>query len=317
MIAPNDAGSCDYLRPPWDARRLWNLWDMLDKYAWYFFVFSQLLGRLNIELGLPPPVFSPPSSFPSGGIGNPVLSGFNALGGGIGVPLQVSQPNISDSQKLSLVKILELIDDISKKIDVKLSNDIKRVIDYVNLPLATREKVIFYIENITNRSMDELRDQQFLHIKLARVPYYRSLEVLDGPLTKKFPRAIDDLYHAGSCYAVEQHTACVFHLMRVMEHCVQRFGKKLRAPIDVKNETWYQIMDHVHTAIKAMPSGKKSTQAETKKKERYALAAARLDHVRIVWRNPVMHPKESYDEKEAVEVLRGVNAFLESIVKLV
>ena len=47
------------------------------------------------------------------------------------------------------------------------------------------------------------------------------------------------------------------------------------------------------------------------------MAAGRLDHVRIVWRNDVMHPKATYDESEAREVLNAVEAFLNSVVGLV
>lgn len=250
-----------------NSRRLWSLWEMLDKYAWFFFVFSHLLERLNREIGLPPPVLPPPPHFKSG-IGN-ALVGLNTLGS-LGRSLQLPLPpppqsnDINEDQQSRLIGILKLIDEISKKIDVKISKDIKRATDYVKLPFATRDKVVFHIENITDRSMDELNEQQFLHVKLHKVPYYRSLEVLDGPLAKKFPRRIvEDLYHAGSCYAVEQHTACVFHLMRVMEHCVQRFGKKLKVNIDAKNEPWAKIMDHVNPAVRALPGGKIQLPSKT------------------------------------------------------
>jgi hypothetical protein len=61
----------------------------------------------------------------------------------------------------------------------------------------------------------------------------------------------------------------------------------------------------------------KATAAQKTRRQQMALAASRLDHVRIAWRNDVMHPKAKYDEKEAGEVLTNVRVFLESIVKLV
>src|ERR1700730_2362874 len=123
---------CDAL--PWECSpyRLWSLWEMLDKYAWFFFVFAHLLETLNRELGLPSPAFA-------SGIGNS-LAGLNALGGGIATPLRLPLPqppqsdDINDDQRFRLIAILNLIDEISKKIDVTISNDIKRVSDYVKLP---------------------------------------------------------------------------------------------------------------------------------------------------------------------------------------
>jgi hypothetical protein len=106
--------------------------------------------------------------------------------------------------------------------------------------------------------------------------------------------------------------------MRVMEHCVQRFGRKLSVTtIDVSRETWHQIMLHVHKQVELLPGGVKATVAQNRRKQRFAVAASRLDHVRIAWRNDVMHPKATYDEKEALDVLTSVRAFLENIVTLV
>jgi hypothetical protein len=75
-------------------------------------------------------------------------------------------------------------------------------------------------------------------------------------------------------------------------------------------------MDHVNNAIKALPGGAKATSAQKKRKQALSMAAGRLDHVRIVQRNDVMHPKATYDEAQALEVLEGVRAFLISFVDL-
>jgi hypothetical protein len=76
-------------------------------------------------------------------------------------------------------------------------------------------------------------------------------------------------------------------------------------------------MLHVHKHVELLPGGAKATKAQNKRKQQFSLAASRLDAVRIAWRNDVMHPKATYDEKEALEVLTSVRAFLESVVKLV
>jgi hypothetical protein len=101
-----------------------------------------------------------------------------------------------------------------------------------------------------------------------------------------------------------------------MEYCVQRLGTKLRLKL-TQSLSWGQIMDRVNDAVKALPGGSKATSAQKKRKQALALAAGRLDHVRIVWRNDVMHPKATYDEAEALEVLESVRAFMISFVALV
>jgi hypothetical protein len=200
---------------------------------------------------------------------------------------------------------------------IGVGNDIGRAIKHINGAFPSRREVRFHIQHITERIIDDMDEQYFLHVKSDRVRYYNEPALFGGSVERKFSGVAEDISNAGRCFALAQYTASVFHLMRVMEHCVQRFGKKLKVSIDVKNETWYQIMDHVNNAIGALPSGKKATASQNKKRQDYAMAAGRLDHVRIVWRNRVMHPKDSYDEHQSLEVIESVRTFLESITQLV
>jgi hypothetical protein len=255
---------------------------MLDRFAWYFFILAQLLERLHHELGVSLAVSFPPTS------GNAsVINALGALPGGaasLGIVSQLPRPaptptnTLSDAQKTRLIGLLDLVEQLCTQISVtRISNDVNRAKDYMQRAYPERERVIFYIENISNRVIDEIKEEKFLHIENYKLRHYQNIELVDNTIGKKLPNAAQDLYHAGSCFALEQYTACVFHLMRVMEYCVQRLGKKLRMPIDVSKETWAQIMDHVNNAIKAMRGGKGATAPRNRKKQRYSLAASRLD----------------------------------------
>jgi len=229
---------------------------------------------------------------------------------------------LTEEERGDCAMYLDFVDGSLKEIDIdSISPEITRSKN--GLQFGLRDKVRWQIENITNRIMDELKDHSFLHIKTERVAFYDQPELFGPDVGKKFGKINNEITNAGTCFALEQYTPCVFHLMRVMEECVQRFGARLKAPIDVKNESWANIMDHVNRAIEKMPGGPKAahgakaTARQKARRQRMALAASRLDHVRIVWRNDVMHPKATYDETEALNVLTSVQAFLESIVKLV
>ena len=165
--------------------------------------------------------------------------------------------------------------------------------------------------------VEEIEADRFLHVPRHQVGYYRVKNLFGLDVGEVFPRAAEDIFNAGTCYALGMNTACVFHLMRVMEHCVQRFGKKLKVSINPNQEPWHQIMLHVHKQIGVLPGGVRATKAQNARKHKYATAASRLDHVRIAWRNEVMHPKTTYDEAEALELLISVKAFVSSIVHLV
>jgi len=294
-----------------ESRRLWSLWDMLGKYVRDFFMLSDLLLRVHRELGLPPPLVFAQSEF--GGLNHAA-----ALANPQSTALALSPPNtLAEDERASIGRILSLLDSSCKDIQIEISNDITRAKLALGRPYIDRNRIQFHIEHITERIVDELDKQSFLHVLADHVAYYRKQDLFGTVIGKKFPKAVEDLSNAGTSYALELNTACVFHLMRVMEHCVQRFGVRLKVSIDVKNETWYQIMEHVNSQIKALPGGAKSSRAQNVKKQKFSLAASRLDHVRIVWRNDVMHPKATYDAHEAFDVLMSVKAFLESIVTLV
>jgi hypothetical protein len=154
-----------------------------------------------------------------------------------------------------------------------------------------------------SRLQDEIKSQYFFHLDQKDVPFY----VGEGLVAEKFGWAIEDMSEAGKCLALQRSTACIFHLMRVLERAVQAFGKKLKVKIDVHAETWHQIMLHVNKEVQALPS---KTAAQRKKKSGYAEAAAHLQSVRIAWRNEVMHPKQTYTRDEAYEVFNATKTFM-------
>lgn len=140
---------------------------------------------------------------------------------------------------------------------------------------------------------------------------FLGLQIID-----KFPSLAEDADEAGNCFAVGRYTACVFHLMRIVETLVQELGIKTQAKnktgelIDVKNEDWYQIEKAIHKAVN-LENMPKSEEKETLGKVLQA-----LNTVRIGWRNPTMHPKQTYTENEARFLLNAVKSFAELLIFL-
>jgi hypothetical protein len=146
------------------------------------------------------------------------------------------------------------------------------------------------------------------------VPFYVTTAPFGDRVALKFPKAIEDIDEAGKCLALQRSTACVFHLMRVMELGVQRLGVKLKVAINTEIESWAKIIDHIDKAIKVLPA---ATQKEKARKAKYAEASAHLNIVRLAWRNEVMHPKQTYDRQQAWEVYNATKTFMASLAELV
>jgi len=94
-----------------------------------------------------------------------------------------------------------------------------------------------------------------------------------------------------------------------MEHGLQKFGKKLGIQ-NVEQIVWQNILDQVGAAIKAMP-------IRSPKTRKYAEIAGHLYHVKLAWRNEVMHPKVTYTEEEAENLLGQVALFMQSLAAIV
>jgi hypothetical protein len=146
------------------------------------------------------------------------------------------------------------------------------------------------------------------------VPFYVENKPFGERVAKRFQLANEDISEAGKCLALQRPTACVFHLMRVMERGVQAFGKKMKININPATETWYQIMEHVGKGIKTVEV---DTPRHKAKKAKYAIVAAHLDHVRIAWRNDVMHPKQTYTRQEAFDLFNAVRAFMGDLAETI
>jgi len=170
------------------------------------------------------------------------------------------------------------------------------------------------VEELAGRIRDELHKRIFFMIPLPREQFYNPENSIMGKgIIDKFPKLAYDIAEAGNCYALGRYTSCVFHLMRVMESLVQKLGSRLKITINPKDETWFQIIVHVNKAIDKFPD-KDTRQRE--RKARHKAISASLDAVRIAWRNKVMHPKETYTEEEALNLIHTVRIFISALLEI-
>jgi|GEM_PF-5234153 hypothetical protein len=162
---------------------------------------------------------------------------------------------------------------------------------------------------LNSRVYDEIRRRVFLLLLERQSEYYSAIRLFGKEIYVKFPELASDIDEAGKCFGLERYTACVFHLMRVMERTIQRFGKRLhcKLPSNLKDARWYEIQKAIKDVIDKLPY---STTREKNRKDKYYAMYAHLDSVRSAWRNKVMHPKEAYAQDDALRILQAVQSFL-------
>lgn len=270
---------------PWDAHRLWSLWDMLEPYVLFFFFLAQNLSTSQALFR-----FGQLYSERKPGTKNP----YDAI---VGTGLTDDIDGV-----LRVIDHLELL---------SVADQLKRISKLVagppNPTALTRE-----IDDLMKRLADELQRRKFLYVEKDLVQYYDGAAGLFGKVEKKFPKAVGDLNEAGKCLAVGQSTACVFHLSRAMEVAVRRLGKRLNIKI-TPQITWRVITGAMHDKIKEKPE---KTESQNRKKNDWEAASTNLHQVGSVWRNKTMHPAALYTQSQALDVFDATRVFMTELCDL-
>jgi hypothetical protein len=112
--------------------------------------------------------------------------------------------------------------------------------------------------------------------------------------------------------ALQQPTACVFHLMRAVEIAVRQLSMRLNVTITPQS-TWRQMTGQMDPKIRSMPT---ATESQKRKKNNWEAASMNLHHVGSVWRNNTMHPAASYTQGEARDVFTATRVFMNGLCDL-
>lgn len=182
---------------------------------------------------------------------------------------------------------------------------------YVNVTL---EKLSWELESLRESVEHGLAQKVFMYLPAKQAEYYDKVDLFGDKVSAKFYSADDDIREAGNCYASGIYTACVFHLMRVLEHGLRALAKRLKVtfpknpktPVDLK--TWGEIIGAIEVAIRNLPTPK--TLKESATSEFYNTAAAQFRFFKDAWRNNVMHTRTTYDEHQAMSVMVHVREFM-------
>src|SRR5215469_11912406 len=210
-------------------------------YAYHYFMLAQLIAKLHDE-GL--------HQTHSTSVGTE--ASLNRTDDSI-LTVSDKSNNIMDDERIRLITLLQTIDQISKEVNISVSKEINSIVDHINLPYAPRGRTISCIQEISNHIIYKINEQCILQIETSKIIYFNNINLYSHAIQIKFPKIMEELKNAGSCYAVGLYTASIFYLMTVMEHCLRRFGHKLRPTTTVWSVRWSQIMLHARKRVELLP----------------------------------------------------------------
>ena len=175
------------------------------------------------------------------------------------------------------------------------------------------------LDELMHDLVAELAEPMFLHIGPERRPLYEQTEPLFGSVVEtKFADASQDIASAGRCLALDEWTACVFHLMRVLEHGLRLMAQRFGVPFQV--DSWHKVIKEIEDGITALRNTNKPgglTQRDREEITHYSDAASQFRHFKDAWRNHVSHARATYDEREAQKVWDHTKEFMTTLAVFV
>jgi hypothetical protein len=155
----------------------------------------------------------------------------------------------------------------------------------------------------------ELEGRKFLQVQREDL-YSPEWPSFDINVHTRFPTITEEISEAGKCLALRRSTACVMHLMRILEVGLHSLADEMNVPFENKN--WGTIIDQVEKRIREMSSA--THGADWKKDQQfYSEAAAHFRILKDAWRNHAMHVHERYSEERAEAIFNSVRAFMQHL----
>jgi len=229
--------------------------------------------------------------------------------------LQNAESVIDEENRLDLLRRLNLAKDYSVQLSLPVTGKlIERLINQAQQQGCKFGEFVSEFNELLHRFTDELEDRLLFHIPSEHQKYFTESQKLMGDeVIAKFPSAIFDIEEAGKCLAITRETACVFHLMRIMEAglrylCVEAASFGISIPDPDSNRSWSGWLDPIE---KELRKDRKLKTAEWNAIEpAYAQVAAHLRTVSTAWRNPTMHVGTKYTPEEAEDIFNATRGFM-------
>jgi hypothetical protein len=209
----------------------------------------------------------------------------------------------AECEKLDLISTTGLVTHIESEVHLKGKN-------YTYVDLSN------HLDTLRFSFVAELRKNSCFRIATEKDKFFERDDLFGPEVSKVFSSCVGEIQNAGTCYALEQNDACVFHCMRVLELALRILAKELgvtfSGTLDLQN--WQNIIENVESEIKNLEKLPKSRyKSETLKI--FSGAAMQFRWVKEAWRNHVMHGRDCYDEGKAHSILDHVKELMQALAE--
>lgn len=191
-------------------------------------------------------------------------------------------------------------------------NDLMRAV-----PRCGGNELSIMAREFSNNLMRELEAAYFLMIPAQARPLYEQTGCPFGDaVAASFGAATADIAAATRCMALNEWTACVFHLMRVLEHGLRWLAEDVGLENEaIAHENWKNVIDRVEKKIREMEAEPKSQHKADRTRE-LSSAASQFRYFKDAWRNHVSHSRAWYDAAAGSQVWTHVRHFMQELAAI-
>ena len=187
----------------------------------------------------------------------------------------------------------------------KVSDKIDRLLDtWLKGDDADIAVVMAMVAGLVGDIQAELCEHLFFRVPKEERSFYEDVHLTTAAMNA-FPSSVPEVRNAGMCFALDQPTACVLHLMRGLE--VPLGALVVALNFTPSNPNWQTVINECEREIRALKN--KADQ------EFYGEAATNFLYFKNAWRNHAMHGRDTYDKRQAFEILQHVGGFMKHLSK--
>ena len=167
-------------------------------------------------------------------------------------------------------------------------------------------KISADLGELINQFFDELKARTFFAVNSYEAGLYESVFLSDDVIGR-FPSIRDHAEEAGKCLALGRATACVYHLMLVMEAPLRALYAALEDPVPA-TIAWGPMIGRFEKELKKRESDRATFWREHANSCEETVGMLR--NVKNAWRNPTLHIERMYNVEQAADILEAVDSFM-------
>jgi hypothetical protein len=159
--------------------------------------------------------------------------------------------------------------------------------------------VMAMVAGFVGDTQAELCEHIFFRIPTEEKSFYDVVQLTEAAMNA-FPSSVPEVSDAGRCFALDQPTACVLHLMRALEVPLTALVAALN--FTPSNPNWQVVINECEREIRKLK--------DKEDQDFYGEAATNFLYFKNAWRNHAMHGRDTYDKRQAFDIMQHVAGFM-------